>query len=133
DELASRTTLIAPMRQLAFWVLLAVFMAMLRHWARPRNPDPVSGRRTPSRRNLPYMFLGLAILLGSMAIVIPLTGWLATAKESDLKLVAGSVQRAPGWVGHRSMIGIRVQTDDGVQELVEDDLSHSQRSEEHTS
>jgi hypothetical protein len=43
---------------------------------------------------LPYFFLGHSIIFGFIALVISLAGWLSMAKESDLKFVAGSVQRA---------------------------------------
>src|SRR5271169_5324976 len=86
-----------------------------------------SARRKLPRRNLPYTFLSLAIMLGFIALVIVLTGWLAMAKPSDLKLFAGSVQRAPGWVSTKGgpTIVIRVKTDDGLHDLVEEDLGHS--------
>jgi hypothetical protein len=73
------------------------------------------------------MFLGLAIVLGFIALVIPLSGWLAMAKEGDLKFFAGSVQRAPGWESTKGgpTIVIRVKKDDGLHDLVEEDLSHS--------
>ncbi len=93
----------------------------------PTYSTPGSARRKLPRRNLPYMFLSLAIMLGFIALIIPLTGWLAMAKPSDLKLFAGSVQRAPGWANTKGgpMIVIRVKTDDGLHDLVEEDLGHS--------
>ncbi len=47
------------------------------------------------------------------------------AKESDLKFVAGSVQRAPTWATEGDLIVIGVEMDDGLHYLVEEDLSHS--------
>jgi hypothetical protein len=66
-------------------------------------------------------------MLGFIALVIPLTRWLSMAKESDLKFVAGSVQRAPRWVSTKGgpVIVIRVKMDDGLYDLVQEDLSHS--------
>src|ERR1700676_763842 len=88
-----------------------------------------SGRaqRKLRRRNLPYTLLVLAIMLGFIALVLPLGGWLVMAKESDLKVFAGSVQRAPRWVNTRGgpIIVIRVKVDDGLHDLVEEDFSHS--------
>jgi hypothetical protein len=54
----------------------------------------VRANRRLSQRGLPYFFLGHSIIFGFIALVVPLAGWLAMAKESDLKFVAGSVQRA---------------------------------------
>jgi len=65
-------------------------------------------------------------MLGFIALVGPLAGWLAMAEESDLKFLAGSVQRAPRWEGEGgSTIGIRVEMDDGLHDLVQEDFSHS--------
>ena len=79
------------------------------------------------RRDLPYAFLFAAILLGLVAVAVAVIGKFSMAKESDLKLVAGSVQRAPRWVHTKggSIIVIRVKTDDGLHDLDEQDLSHS--------
>jgi hypothetical protein len=80
------------------------------------------------RRDLPYTFLFVAILLGLIAVALAVIGKLSMAKESDLKFVAGSVQRAPRWVHTKGgpIIVIRVKTDDGLHDLVEQDLDHSQ-------
>jgi hypothetical protein len=85
------------------------------------------GRAARRRRNLPYMFLFLAIVFGCFALVGPLSRWLYIAKESDLALVAGSVQGAPGWESTKGgpIIRIRVEADDGLHDLFEEDLSHS--------
>ena len=93
----------------------------------PTFSAPGRSKRKLSRRNLPNMFLGLAIMLGFIALVIPLAGWLSMAKESDLKFFAGSVQRAPRWVSTKGgpIIVIRVKMDDGLHDLVEEDFSHS--------
>ena len=93
-----------------------------------RWPYPVTGAKPEplSRRDLPYTFLILAIMLGFSALVLPLLGWLRMAKESDLKFVAGSVLQAPKWLRPSSpMIRIRVETDDGPADIFEEDLSHS--------
>ncbi len=93
----------------------------------PMFSAPGRANRKLPRRNLPYTFLVLAILLGFIALILPLSGWLAMAKESDLKLVAGSVEQGPGWASPRGgpIIFIRVKMDDGLHDLVEEDLSHS--------
>ena len=72
-------------------------------------------------------FSFLQLCLASSAVAIAVIGKLSMAKESDLKFVAGSVQRAPRWVSTKggSIIVIRVKTDDGLHDLDEQDLSHS--------
>lgn len=91
------------------------------------NAPGKRARRPPGRRNLPYMFLFLAIVLGLIALVAPLSRWLSIARKSDLELVAGSVQRAPSWVHTKGgpIIRIPVEADDGLHNLFEEDLSHS--------
>ena len=93
----------------------------------PTFSAPGRAKRKYSRRNLPYMFLFLAIVFGFVALVGALTGWLSMAKESDLKFFAGSVERAPSWVHTKGgpIIRIRVEMDDGLHDLFEEDLSHS--------
>jgi hypothetical protein len=87
----------------------------------------VGTQRKLPRRNLPYTLLVLAIMLGLIALILSLSGRLAMAKESDLKVFAGSVQRAPRWVNTRGgpIIVIRVKVDDGLHDLVVEDFSHS--------
>ena len=99
----------------------------------PTFNAPAPGRRRAgrplTRRDLPVIFLVHAILFGFFAIALPVMAKLAMAKESDLKVVAGSVEREPRWLrgknGKLPIIEIRVQTDDGVYDLDEQDLSHT--------
>jgi hypothetical protein len=89
---------------------------------------PGRARRKLTRRDLPARFLIYALVLGLFAVAVPVIGKLAMAKESDLKFVAGSVLQAPRW--HRETEGgpiiiVPVETDDGPDDLDEQDLSHS--------
>ncbi len=79
-----------------------------------------------SRRNLPYLFAVFAVLLAIAAILIPSLAWFAMAPQSDLQSFSGSLTEAPSWGSH-SVINIRLQTQDGVQDLVLEDLSHSEQ------
>lgn len=96
------------------------------------NAPAPGGRRTGrplTRRDLPVIFLVPAILFGFFAIALPVMAKLAMAKESDLKVVAGSVEQEPRWLRGRSggklpIIEIRLETDDGLYVLHEQDLSH---------
>ncbi len=113
----------SELRELLPWFLFAL---LLRYGAHQRNLGRFSGsKRKLTRRSLPTFFLVFAIMLGLMALVGPLIGGLSIAKESDLKFVAGSVQRAPRWTTEGDLIRIRVETDDGICDLFEEDLSHS--------
>ena len=61
-----------------------------------RWPYSVTGAKPGiPRRDLPYTFLFVAIVVGLLAVALAAIGKLSMAKESDLKSVAGSVQRAP--------------------------------------
>lgn len=93
----------------------------------PTYNAPGRSERRYSRRNLPYMFLILAIVVGFIALLVPASRRLSMAKESDLKFVAGSVQQAPSLVQTKGspIIRIRVETEDGLQNLFLEDLSHS--------
>ena len=92
----------------------------------PTFSAPGRANRRFSPRNLPYTFLFLAIALGFISLCL-VAGWLSMPKESDLKSFTGSVQRAPSWVHTKGgpMIRIRVEMDDGLHNLFEEDLSHS--------
>ena len=107
------------MSRLFLWVLFVLLLGSL------RNPARFWGLRKLSRRDLPNFFLIFAIVLGIIALVPPLARRLSWAKESDLKSVAGSVQRAPEWATEGDLIVIGVEMDDGLHYLVEEDLSHS--------
>jgi hypothetical protein len=93
-----------------------------------RWPYPVTQAKPGlSRHDLPFTFLVIAIIFGFGALVFPLLGWLRMAKESELKLVAGSVLQAPtllrpSW----PIIRITIETDDGPVNIYEEDMSHSQ-------
>lgn len=79
-----------------------------------------------SRRNLPYLFAVFALLLAIAAILLPSLAWFSIAPQSDLKSFTGSLVEAPSW-GTRSIINLRLQTNDGVQDVVVEDLSHSEQ------
>jgi hypothetical protein len=93
----------------------------------PTYSAPGRPERRYSRRNLPYTFLFLAIILGLIALLVPVSRRLSMAKESDLKFVAGSVQQAPSWAHTEGggLIRIPVEIDDGLHDFFEEDLSHS--------
>lgn len=84
---------------------------------------------TPNRGfsplNLPRMFLVLAILLGFIALLAPLSRKLFMVEEGDLKFFVGSVQRAPTQDSN-GLIRIRVETSDGPHDLLVEDWSHYQ-------
>jgi hypothetical protein len=75
---------------------------------------------------LPYTFLFLAIILGLIALLGPMLRSLSMAKESDLKFVAGSVQRAPSLAHTKGgpIIRVPVETDDGLHNLFLEDFTH---------
>jgi len=87
---------------------------------------PGISRRKLTRRGLPAFFLTYGILTGIIWIGLPVIGWLSMAKESDLKLVSGSVQQRPRWQRTKGgpIIVIPVEMDDGVHDLTVEDLSH---------
>lgn len=93
----------------------------------PTYSAPGRSERRYSRRNLPYTFLFLAIIFALIALLGPMVRRLSMAKESDLKFVAGSIQRAPTFAHTKGgpIIHVRVETDDGLHNLFLEDFSHS--------
>lgn len=89
---------------------------------------PGRARRKLTRRDLPYLFLRYAIVLGLVAFGVVLIGKLDMAKKSNLKSVAGIVLQKPRWQRTKGgpIIVIRVEMGDGPHDLVEEDLSHYQ-------
>lgn len=86
------------------------------------------GKPGISRRELPCVFLVMAIAVGGIALLMPLVRWLTMAKESDLQLVAGSVLQAPELIRSTSpVIRILVATNGRPVAIYEDDLSLSRQ------
>ena len=86
------------------------------------------GKPGISRRELPCVFLVMAIAVGGIALLMPLVRWLTMAKESDLQLVAGSVLQAPELIRSTSpVIRILVETHGRPVAIYEDDLSLSRQ------
>lgn len=92
----------------------------------PMFSAPGRARRKLTRRGLPAFFLTYGILSGIIWIGLPIIGWLSMAKESDLKLVSGSVQQKPRWQRTKGgpIIVIPVEMDDGLHDLTVEDVSH---------
>ncbi len=84
------------------------------------------GKPGISRRELPCVFLVMAMAVGGLALLLLLARWLTMAKESDLQVVAGSVLQAPELIRSSSpVISILVKTNGRPIVIYEDDLSLS--------
>ena len=98
-------------------------------------PSPTPGRRPYigrygkpgiSRRELPCVFLVMAMAVGFLAFMQLFGRWLTMAKESDLQLVGGSVLQAPELIRSSTpVICILVQMNGRPIAIYEDDLSLS--------
>ncbi len=86
------------------------------------------GKPGISRRELPCVFLVIAIAVGCIALLLLTVRWLTMANESDLYVISGSVLRAPELIRSTSpVIRILVQTNGRPVTIYEDDLSLSQQ------
>jgi hypothetical protein len=84
------------------------------------------GKPGISRRELPCVFLVIAIVVGSCALLLLLVRWLTMAQESDLYLVAGPVLQAPALdTPPHPVIGILIEKDGFPFTIYEDDMSLS--------
>ena len=94
----------------------------------PTFNAPARPRRKLTRRDLPILFLRYAIVLGLITLGLLSIGWLAMARKSDLKSVAGTVQQAPRWQRTKGgpIIVIPVEMGDSLHDLTVEDVSHYQ-------
>jgi len=84
------------------------------------------GKPGISRRELPCVFLVMAMAVGGLAFMLLFGRWLTMAKESDLQLVGGSVLQAPELIRPSSpVLRILVQMNGRPIAIYEDDLSLS--------
>lgn len=85
------------------------------------------GKPGISRRELPCVFLVIAIVVACLALLLPVVRWLIMAKQSDLSVVTGTVLRAPQLIRSTSpVIIILLETDGRHVAIYEDDVSLSE-------
>lgn len=86
------------------------------------------GKPGISRRELPCVFLVMALTVGFLALLMPSVRRLVMAKESDLYIVSGSVLQAPELItSTQPVIRILVSMNGRPIDIYEDDLSLSQQ------
>lgn len=86
------------------------------------------GKPGISRRELPCVFLVIAIAVGCIALLLLTVRWLTMANESDLYVVSGSVLQTPELIRPSSpVIRILIAMDGRPVAIYEDDLSLSQQ------
>ncbi len=78
-----------------------------------------------SRRNLPSLLAVFALLLAIAAILVPSLAWFSMAPQSDLKSLNGLLAEAPSL--DSSTINLRLQTEDGLRDIIVEDPSHSEQ------